>query len=345
MTYRSQMDRVTPGVADLDPNASQRNATWDWGLGGWDSGERVNYFADQLPGNWVRNWDDKGKYQGDYEQKDDPFFNGLTALALAGITAGAINPAMFSGGAAAGGAGSAGMTAAEAWGAGAGLGGDTLTAMGLGEAAGGAGLAAGGAGLSALAPASVGSAGGVAGVTAGGLGAGGAAAGGLGAGGIGAAGAAGASLIPGIANGTLGQIGAAVAGGLLGGKDGNTESKKEPWGPAQPYILDNLKSSKQLQDFYQQNPFNQQQKTSYQNTFGDLDNFRQNTAPGLMDFANNAMTSTYQRQRGGNAGDGAGYGGPVRQGGLLQSGARPFSVAPGQAYGLLDFNAMNPFRK
>lgn len=330
MTYRSQMDRVTPGVADLDPNASQRNAMWDWGLGGWDSGERVNYFADQLPGKWVRNWDDKGKYQGDYEQKDDKLFNGLTALTLAGITAGAINPAMFSGGAAAGGGA----------GSGAFLGEGVASGVGAWDAAAGMGLAeAGGTGLSALAPASVGSAGGVAGVTAGGLGAGGAAAGGLG-----AAGAAGASLIPGIANGTLGQIGAAVAGGLLGGKDGNTESKKEPWGPAQPYILDNLKSGKQLQDFYQQNPFNQQQKTSYQNTFGDLDNFRKNVAPGLMDFANNAMTSTYQRQRGGEAGDGAGYGGPVRQGGLLQSGQRPFSVAPGQSYGLLDFNAMNPFR-
>jgi len=148
---------------------------------------------------------------------------------------------------------------------------------------------------------------------------------------------------------TWGMIGSAVVGGVLSRSQksggGTTTENKQPWAPAQPYILDSLKSGQQLRDYYRQNPFNPQQKTSYQNMFGDIDNFRQNTAPGLMDFANNAMGSNYQRQRGGAVGGGAGYGGllqPGGQQGLSQN--RPFSANPGQQYGQIDFNAQNPFR-
>ena len=105
--------------------------------------------------------------------------------------------------------------------------------------------------------------------------------------------------------------------GAAGSGDSESTGKKEPWAPAQPYILDNLKDTAKLKDYYQKNPFNQQQQTSYQNLFGDLDNFRQNTAPGLMDFANRSMTNSYQRQPVGNPGDGAGY---TRGQGLLQAG-------------------------
>lgn len=165
----------------------------------------------------------------------------------------------------------------------------------------------------------------------------------------------------GIDDAIIGSIAGPLLGGLFGGEDSQTEAKREPWAPAQPYILDQLKSGKKLQDYYQQNPFNQQQQTSYQNLYGDLDNFRQNVAPGLMNFANNAMTSSYQRRPVGNPGDGAGYTRgqqqqPMQQPmhrlqqqpqqqpqGLLQS--EPFSVPqrPNQSYGLIDFQAQNPF--
>lgn len=118
---------------------------------------------------------------------------------------------------------------------------------------------------------------------------------------------------------TWGMIGSAAVGavgsGLLGGSgsSGNVGSKVEPWAPAQPYILDQLKNNQTLQDFYKQKPFNQQQQTSYQNTFNDLDQFRSQTVPGLMDFANGAMTNNYQRQRGGAPGSMAGYSAPAAQ--------------------------------
>lgn len=69
--------------------------------------------------------------------------------------------------------------------------------------------------------------------------------------------------------------------------------------------------------------------------------------PGLMDFANKGMTSSYARQTGGAPGSGGGYGGDVRPGGLTQSGQGPFSVARGaqpQQNTMLDLNgAQNPY--
>jgi len=146
-------------------------------------------------------------------------------------------------------------------------------------------------------------------------------------------------------------VGALVGGAAnKGGQQATTEQKREPWDKAQPYILDNLKKGQELQRFYEQNPFNQQQIEGYSNLFNDTNNFRNNTMPGLMDFANRGMTSTYQRQTGGAPGSGGGYGGAVRPGGLLQSGTGAFA-APikntgqvGQPNGLLDLNgAQNPF--
>lgn len=149
---------------------------------------------------------------------------------------------------------------------------------------------------------------------------------------------------------------AALGGAALSASEGSKNRKAAaaanaanaenagPWKPAVPYMEENLRAGGGLRDFYRQNPHNAQQRTSYQNIFGDLDNFRQNTAPGLMGFANNAMNSSYERQRGGDAGSGAGYGGAVQRGGLLRgSQTSPFSVNQGGQYGLLDFNAQNQF--
>ena len=116
-----------------------------------------------------------------------------------------------------------------------------------------------------------------------------------------------------------------IIGALLGASSaGNTTTgatqSRDPWGPAQPHILRNLQNEADLQQHYQKTPFNAQQQQGYSNLFGDIGNFRDNVAPGLMDFANRGMTSSYQRQRGGAPGSGGGYGGAVQPGGMSQSG-------------------------
>lgn len=150
----------------------------------------------------------------------------------------------------------------------------------------------------------------------------------------------------------LGANSGAIAGGLLGAlgsKDTKTaaEQTKAPWAPAQPYMLKNLQNESDLQDYYKKTPFNTQQQQGYSNLFGDIGNFRDNVMPGLMDFANKGMTSSYARQTGGAPGSGGGYGGDVRPGGMSQSGQGPFSVARGaqpQQNTMLDLNgAQNPF--
>lgn len=122
-----------------------------------------------------------------------------------------------------------------------------------------------------------------------------------------------------------------VVGGALGYASGGdkqttTTQNRDPWAPAQPYILDNLKTNAALQQYYQKNPFNQQQIEGYSNLFGDNQNFHDNVMPGLLDFANKGMTSNYQRATGGALGSRAGYGGDVKAGGLLSTGQTgPFS--------------------
>jgi len=147
------------------------------------------------------------------------------------------------------------------------------------------------------------------------------------------------------------SIGASLLGGLFGSKNKapTQTDKKEPWAPAQPYLLDNLETNKQLQSHYQQNPFNAQQKQGYQNLFTDADNFRGNVAPGLMDFSNRMMNSNYQRKTAERPGGVAGYG-LLNQPAQAQQGQQsgllaPFSVAQTTPHGQIDWNASNPFFK
>lgn len=145
--------------------------------------------------------------------------------------------------------------------------------------------------------------------------------------------------------------GAQVLGGLLGGSSassggGSTQTAtKEPWAEAAPWLKNQIAQGQQLQNYYQKTPFNSQQQTAYGNTFADLDNFRSQTAPGLMQFANNAMTGSYQRQPVSRPGMGAGYGGAASPSALPGSAlAGPFSMAQGTAYGAPNFAASgNPF--
>jgi hypothetical protein len=144
----------------------------------------------------------------------------------------------------------------------------------------------------------------------------------------------------------LGPIAGSVVGGLMSDGEEQTATK-EPWAAAAPWLRENIAQGQNLQAYYQQNPFNQPQQTAYQNTFTDIDNFRGNMAPGLMDFANRLMGQNYRR-------DGAQQGPRPMQaqtkpmqmqgssGGLLQQ-PGAFSAPRGQSYGLLDFQALNPY--
>jgi len=143
----------------------------------------------------------------------------------------------------------------------------------------------------------------------------------------------------------LGPIAGSVVGGLMSDGEQQTATK-EPWSAAAPWLRQQLEQGQNLQAYYQQNPWNNLQQTAYQNTFSDIDQFRNSMAPGLMDFANRLMGTNYSR--GGTRPMGnMQQTKPQAMGGLLsgQSGGQsgPFSVAPNRSYGLLDFNALNPY--
>lgn len=93
--------------------------------------------------------------------------------------------------------------------------------------------------------------------------------------------------------------GVLAAGGLLGalaGKDTQTtqSSSKDPWGPAQPYLLDNLKTNAAMQQHYQANPFSQEQMAAYQGVMNANANGMAN-APVMSGIANNFMQSNRGR--------------------------------------------------
>lgn len=95
----------------------------------------------------------------------------------------------------------------------------------------------------------------------------------------------------------IAPIAGAVVGGLMSDKGGGqTQTQnREPWGPAQQGLKDVLSDATKLREYYKQNPFNQLQQTSYQNLYGDIDNYRQNMAPSMMALSNRLMNSNYQR--------------------------------------------------
>lgn len=168
--------------------------------------------------------------------------------------------------------------------------------------------------------------------------------------------------------------GGAIVGGLMGAaassnsKPVETTATRDPWGAAQPFMVKNLEDEAKLKAYYQANPFSAQQQAGLNNTFADADNFRGKVAPGLLDFANNAMTSSYSRQTGGAPGSGGGYGGLLQPGGRSGGGAGPFRIDPlvsrgyaegmstgpmpdgsamprmqSNAFGQVDFAKANPF--
>lgn len=148
----------------------------------------------------------------------------------------------------------------------------------------------------------------------------------------------------------LGPVAGAVVGGLMSDGGEQQTATKEPWSAAAPWLRQQLEQGQNLQAYYQQNPWNNLQQNAYQNTFSDIDQFRNSMAPGLMDFANRLMGQNYSR--GGTAArmpmGNMQQTKPQAMNGLLsgQSGGQsggPFSVAPNRSYGLLDFKALNPY--
>lgn len=122
---------------------------------------------------------------------------------------------------------------------------------------------------------------------------------------------------------------------------------------AMPYALQNLQTNANLQKFYQNNPFNEQQKAGYQNQNNLIDQFNGSVAPQMLSFANGLMGQRYSRAKGGAPGSAAGYGGLLQGAGSTQS-AQPtssgllggaFSAPQYQNLGQIDFAAMNPFSK
>lgn len=158
----------------------------------------------------------------------------------------------------------------------------------------------------------------------------------------------------------LGPVAGAVVGGLMSDGGGEQQTAtKEPWSAAAPWLRQQLEQGQNLQAYYQQNPWNNLQQTAYQNTFSDIDNFRSSMAPGLMDFANRLMGTNYRRggatmqnkpQAMPRSGAQSGNGGMLssllsaaQPGQQSRGSSGPFSVSPGQSYGLLDFQALNPY--
>lgn len=120
----------------------------------------------------------------------------------------------------------------------------------------------------------------------------------------------------------IAPIAGAVVGGLMSDKGGGQSQTqtRDPWGPAQEPLKNILSDAEKLREYYKQNPLNQLQQTSYQNLYGDIDNYRQNMAPSMMALSNRLMNSNYQRAPAGS-----------EMGGYLQ---QPRPIGAGMAQGV-----------
>jgi hypothetical protein len=139
--------------------------------------------------------------------------------------------------------------------------------------------------------------------------------------------------------------GAAVSSSMNKGSSGGGTVSKDPWAPAAPHLTNTLDRAGLLQEYQMQNPWNPMQQTAYQNTYTDLDSFRDQNN-GLMGFANKLMGSNYSRNQpqGGLLSMPQGGQQMQMQGrpqGLLGQGV--FSIPQGQKYGQLNWQELNPW--
>lgn len=141
-------------------------------------------------------------------------------------------------------------------------------------------------------------------------------------------------------------IAGAVAGSVVSGamnKSGSGGSQtvdKSPWEPAQPFLKDLIKDGQSLYANYQQNPFSDAQKTAYQNQFTMADQYNNQIMPGLL--------QGFQGLLGSKFGDiSSGLVGGLQGAQQRQMASAPQTGKSGQyapsSFGLLDFNAMNPW--
>lgn len=86
-----------------------------------------------------------------------------------------------------------------------------------------------------------------------------------------------------------GLVGAGL-GALAGTQSQTQSSNRDPWGPAQQYLRDNLATNARMQDYYQANPFSDQQKQAYQHQANVLANNNANM-PNFNQMASNFMNS------------------------------------------------------
>jgi len=89
---------------------------------------------------------------------------------------------------------------------------------------------------------------------------------------------------------------AGAVGGAVDSKDQTQTQTRDPWGPAQPFILEALQQGQKLNQQYQAQPFSPQQQAAY-NNLGGLLNLANTNAPGLLSGfqANAAGANNYDR--------------------------------------------------
>jgi len=87
--------------------------------------------------------------------------------------------------------------------------------------------------------------------------------------------------------GTLGKL-AMAAYGASQSKDGTSTNTRDPWAPAQPFLLNQLAAGAALQDKLQQQPFSQAQQTAYGNQGNLLDAINGQMPALLAGFGANA---------------------------------------------------------
>ena len=79
--------------------------------------------------------------------------------------------------------------------------------------------------------------------------------------------------------------GLALAGNMMSddknGGAGTQSQSKEPWAPAQPWLMQNLLQGQQLQNQYTANPFSPKQLAAYDNSYAQSDYMR-DLIPGLL---------------------------------------------------------------
>lgn len=140
----------------------------------------------------------------------------------------------------------------------------------------------------------------------------------------------------------IGPVAGAVAGGLMSDGGGGQQVSKDPWAPAQKPLMNTLERAQMLQDHQMMNPWNPMQQVAYQNTYTDLDAFRDQNN-GLMAYANKLMGSNYQRgqQPGGLLSMPQQMPMQARPQGLLGPGV--FSIPQGQKYGQMNWQELNPW--